>query len=115
MRNVRQYQAASRYASVFKHNVDVCDPSGHALHGYLGRPGGEYRLFEVPFCEYAMRGSPRAHPTLLVCSNTKRSYAATADKSIVSISEGPGVGNAYQRSHFANAQCEATKGRIRRC
>ena len=50
----RQSEAASDSASVFKHEVDVSGHGGHAHRGYLGRPGGEYRLLEVPFCECAM-------------------------------------------------------------
>ena len=63
---------------------------GHTYLGYLGGPGGEYRLLEVQFCEYAMRGSTRAHPTLLVSSHMKTTYAVTVDMHIVGISEGPG-------------------------
>ena len=40
---------------------------------------GEIRLLEVPFCEHAMRGSPRPHLALLVSSNTQWAYAITAD------------------------------------
>ena len=116
MRNASQSEAASNAASVFKHNADVCGHSGHAHRGCLGGgPGGEYRLFEVLFCEYAMRDSQRPQPTLLVSSNTKWAYAATADMSVKSISEGPGVNIVYSRSHFANTQFKAVRDRIRRC
>ena len=47
------------------------------------------------FCEYAMRGSKKAHPTLLVSSNTKWAYAVTVGKSTVCISEGPVVNFVY--------------------
>ena len=75
-------------------------------------PGGKCRLFQVPFCEYAMRGSPGPHPTLLMFTDIKCSHAVMVDTSTVRISEGPGVSNAYSRSHFANTQCESTLGRI---
>jgi len=166
IRNVRQSAAASDAARVHKHEMFICGHGGHVYRRYLGGPRVEYRLLEVPFCEHAMRGSSRPHPTLLVVSNTKwayavtgdmsivgileglgvnivcsraifyenalrgrngphpallvssctkRTYAATADMSIVSISEGPGVNIVYRRSHFANTQCEAVRRSIRRC
>ena len=49
MRNARQSEAASDAARVFKHEVEVCEHAGYAHRGHLGVPGGEYRLFEVPF------------------------------------------------------------------
>ena len=107
MRNARQYEGASRSASFFKQKVYVYGHGGHPHHRYLGGPAGEYRLLEVPFTECAMRGSTRAHPALLVFSNTTWVYVVTADMPIVGISEGPGVNVANWRSHFANAQCEA--------
>ena len=76
---------------------------------------GEYRLSEVPFGEYAIRGSPRPHPALLVLSNTLWMYATPTDMSLVGISEGPGVNIVYRRSHFANTQREAVRGRIPPC
>ena len=112
IRNARQSEAAFRSASVFMHEVDVCGHVGHDYRRYLGGTGGEYRLFEVPFCEYAMRGGPRPHPALLVSSCTKWVYAVMVDTSIVGISEGPGVNIAYWRSQFANTQCKAVRGRI---
>ena len=115
MRNARQSEPASRSASVLKHGVDICGHGGQAHRRYLGGPGSEYRVFEVSFCEYAMRGSPRPHPSLLVSSNMKWTYTVTADMPIVGISEGPGVTVAYSRSHFANAQCEAVRGRTPLC
>jgi len=114
-RNARQSEAASDSASVFKHEVDIYGHGGNAHHRYLGGPGGEYCLFEVPFCEYAMRGSPRPHPALLVSSNMKLTHTVTADKTIVGISEGPGVNIVFSRSHFANTQCEAARSRIPLC
>ena len=77
--------------------------------------GGEHRLVEVPFCECARRGSKRPHLALLLVSNTKWAYAVTVDKLILRISEGPWVKFAYRRSHFANTQCEAVRGRIPVC
>jgi len=166
IRNVRQAEAASNAASGFKHEADVCGHGGHAHRGYLGGPGGEYRLSEVSFCEYAMRGSPGPHPTLLVSPSTKWTYAVTVDiiyranlggpgvniaysrtliceyamrgsprphpalivslrtkwtyaargdMPIVCISEGLRVNIVYWRSHFANTQCEAVQRCIRRC
>ena len=56
----------------------------------LEAPGGEHPLLEVPLCEYAMRVSPRAHPTLLVSPCTKWKYAVMVDVSPVRISEAPG-------------------------
>ena len=112
MRNARQSEAASDSARVFKHEVNIYVHGGHAHRRYLGGPGGEHRLFEVPFCEYAMRGSPRPHPTLLVSLNVKRTYVVTADKSILRSLEAPGVNIVYSRSHFANTQCEAVRGHI---
>jgi len=99
-RNANQSEGASDSASVLKHEVSVCGHGGH--RGYLEGPRGEYRLFEVPFCEYAMRGSPRPHPTLIVPSNTKWAYAFTGDMPVVGFSESPGVNITYWRSHFAN-------------
>ena len=115
MRDARQPGAAPDAASVFKHEVDVCGHDRHAHRGYLGGHWGEHRLFEVKICEHAMRGSPRPNPTQLVSSGTKWTYAVTVDMPIVGISEGPGVNIAYSRSHFANTQCEAVRGRIRLC
>ena len=63
---------------------------------------GEYRLFEVPICEYAMRGSPRPHSALIVFTNTNCSHGVMFDISTVRISEAPGVNIAYWRSHFVN-------------
>ena len=62
--------------------------------------GGEYRLFEVPICEYAMRGSPGPHPTLLVFTNIKCSHAVMVDMSTMRISEGPGVNIVYSRARY---------------
>ena len=146
IRNARQSDPASRPASALKHEVGVCGHGGHIPRRYLGGPGGEYRLSEVPFgeirnarqCEAAsrstsvlkhgvrvyrrshlakcaIRGSPRAHPILLLSSNMKWTYAITVDMPIMGISEGPGVNIAYWRSQFTNAQCEAVIGRIPLC
>jgi len=112
--NVRQPRAASRSASVFMHEVDVCGHSGYIYHANLRGPGGEYRLLEVPFCEYAILGSPGSHPALLVSSCAKWTYAFMVKQSTVRISEAPGVNGAYLRSHFAT-QCEAARGRIPLC
>jgi len=101
MRNAGQSEAASRSASVLKHEVDVCSHGGHVPRRYLGGPRGEYRLSEVPFCECVKRGSPKPHPALLVFSNTKWAYAVKVGMSLVGTSEGPGVNIAYRRSHFA--------------
>ena len=95
--------------------VDVCGHDGHTYRVNLRVPGGEYHLVEVPFCEYAMRGSPRAHPALLVFSNTVWMYATPTDMSLVGTSEGPGVNIVYRRSHLANTQYEAVRGRIPPC
>ena len=111
--NARQSEAASDAARVFKHEMDLYGHGEIAHRRYLGGSGGECSLLEVPFCEYAMQGSPRPHPTLLLSSNTK--WAVTADMSVISISEGPGVNIAYLRSKFANTQCEAVRGRIPLC
>ena len=77
--------AASR---VVVDDNDAAD-CGRVCSGYLGGTGGGHRLFEVKICEYAMRGSKRAYPTLLVSSNTNGIHAVTVVKSIVGISEGP--------------------------
>ena len=53
-------------------------------------PGGEYRLLKVPYCEYAMRGSKRPHPVLIVSSSTKWSYAVLFDISTVRILDAAG-------------------------
>jgi len=63
-------------------------------------PGGKCRLFEVPFCEYAMQGGPGPHPTLLVFTDIKCLHAVMVDMSTMRISEGPGVNIVYSR-----AQC----------
>ena len=115
MRNAGQSEAASRSASILKHEVGVCGHGGHAHRRYLGGPGGECRLLEVPFWECAMRGSPWPHPALLGSLCTKWAYAVMADMPTVGISEGPGVYVVYSRSHFANTQCEAVRGRIQLC
>ena len=107
MRNARQSEAKYHPAHVFMHEVDVCGHGGHALRRYLGVPGGEYRLFVVPLCEYAMRVSPGSHSALLVSSYTKRAYAVMMDISTVRISKPPGVSIAYSRPYFGNTQCEA--------
>ena len=90
MRNARRPTAASDFTRVRKHQAGVYGHGGPKYLAYIGGPGGEYRLLEVLFCEYAMRGSPRPHPALLVFSNTKWTYAVTVDISIVGILEGPG-------------------------
>ena len=97
MRDARQSAAASRSASVLKPEVDVCGHGGHVHRRYLIGPGGECRLFEVKFCEYAMRGSLPPHPALLVSSNTEWTDAATVDICILHILEAPGVNIAYWR------------------
>jgi len=74
IRNARQSEAASDAAGVFKHEVGVCGHGGHVHSRYLRGLRGECRLLDVPFCECAMRGSPRPHPTLLVFSNTNWTY-----------------------------------------
>ena len=71
LRNARRSAAASRSASVLKHEVGACGYGGRIYTSYLGGPGGEYRLLEVKFCEYAMRGSPPPHRVLLVFSDKK--------------------------------------------
>ena len=62
IRNARQSKTAADNASVLKHEVDVCGHGGHTYTSYLGGPGGENRLLEVPFantqCE-AVRGGIR--------------------------------------------------------
>ena len=58
MRNAGQSEAASRSASVLKHEVGVCGQGGHAPRRYLGGPGVEYRLFEVPIFANAQITSP---------------------------------------------------------
>ena len=95
--------AAYHSGRVFMHEVDVCVNGRYALRRYLGGPGGEYRVFEVPFCEHAMRVSPGSHPTLLVSSCTKQAYAVMMDVSTVRVSECPGVNAAYSRFHFAKS------------
>jgi len=110
MRNARQSEAASRSASVFEHEVDVCGHGGNIPRRYLGGPGDEYRLSEVPFGEYAMRGSKRPHPALLMSPSTNWTYAVTVDIFFVGISDGSGMNIVYRRSHLAKTQCEAVKG-----
>ena len=112
IRNARQSAAAPRPARVSKHEVDVCGHCGHTLRRYLGGFGGEYRLLEVPICEYAIRGSKRAHPALLVSSSTKSTYAVMVDISTMQISTAPVVNIAYWTFQFANAQYVAVRGRI---
>jgi hypothetical protein len=98
--NARQSEAASRSARVSKHEVDACGHGGRIYRASLGGHGGSYRLFEGLFCEYAMRGSPRPQPALLVSPSTKWTHAVTAEMPIVGISEGPGVNIAYSRAQF---------------
>ena len=64
---------------------------GRIYRANLGGPGGEYRPLEVPFCEYAMRGSPGPHLALLVSSCTKWTYAVTVEVPFAGISKAPGV------------------------
>ena len=90
MRNTKQSDAASRSARVSKHEVEVCGHGGYIYRANLGGPGGEHRRLEVPIRKYAMRGSPRPHPTLLVSLCTKWMHAVMVDMPIVGISEGPG-------------------------
>jgi len=61
-----------------RYEVDVCGRGGHFCRKYLGGSGGECSLFEVTFCEYAMRGSPRPHPTLLRSPSTIYSFQRRA-------------------------------------
>ena len=56
----------------------------------MGGPRGVLADSRAPFCEYAMRVSPRAHPTLLVSPSTKRAYAVMVDVYTVRISQPPG-------------------------
>ena len=112
IRNARQSGIAPDTARVHKHHVFTCDHGGHIYRANLGGPGGEYRHFEVPFCEHEIRGSKRPYSALLVSSNTKWMYAATVEMAIVGILEGPGMNLVYSRSHFANSQCEAVNGCI---
>ena len=65
-------------------------------------PALRIRLFEVPFCECAMRRSKRPHPAMLLSPNTKWAYAVALDMPVGGISEGLGISIAYSRSHFAN-------------
>ena len=60
MCNARQSAAASRSASVIKHEMDMYDHGGQVDNSYRGGPEGGHRLFEVPFCEYAMEGKSAA-------------------------------------------------------
>ena len=99
---MRQSEGASRFASVFMHEVDICVHGGHVHGRYLRGPGVECRLLEVPFCEYAMQGSETPHPALLVPPSTKRSYAVKVGVSTVRISEAPGVNIVHWRSHFCD-------------
>jgi hypothetical protein len=103
MRNAERLKAASTAAPVHKHEVLRFGHGRHAYLAYLGGSGGEYRLLEVPFCEYVMRGSTPPHPALLVFSSKERTYAITVNISIVRILEAPGVNIPYLRSHFASA------------
>ena len=109
IRNARPFGATTDAARVHEHQVSTCGHGEHIYRANLGGPGGEYRLLEVPICEYAMRGSPRPHPTLLMSSNTKWAYAVTKDMFIAGISECPGVRIVYWRSHFANYAMRASR------
>ena len=54
-------------------------------------PGCEYRLLEVKFCEYVIRGSPPPHPDLLAFTSIKQTYKITVDEATSPILESPGV------------------------
>ena len=68
--NARQSEAASRSASVFKHELVVYGHGGYIYRANLKGPGGEYRLFDALFCEYTMRGSLPLHPARLGSPST---------------------------------------------
>ena len=83
-----------------------------SLVGISEGPGVNIAYRRSHLAKFAMRGSAKPHPALLVFSSTEWMYAVTADKPIVGISEGQGVNIVYSRSHFANTQYEAVRGRI---
>ena len=97
MRNERHPAVASNATRVHKHQLGACGHGGQSHHAYIGGPRGVLADSRAPFCEYAMRGSPRAHPTLLVSPSTKRTYAVMMGVSTMRISEAPGVNIAYWR------------------
>jgi len=107
MRNERHPTAAPDATCVNKHRLGAYGHGGQSHHTYIRGPSGVLADSRAPFCEYAMRGSPRAHPTLFVSPSTNRTYAVMVDVSTVRISEAPGVNIAYWKSRFANTQCEA--------
>ena len=67
-RNATQSEAASRSTEVPRLEVVVCDHGGEIRPLSLGGHWGGYRLFELSFCEYAIRGSKRPHPALFFFS-----------------------------------------------
>ena len=90
MRNERHPTAASDATHVHKHHLDAYGYGGKSHRAYIGGLRGVLADSKAPFFEYAMRGSPRAHPTLLVSPSTKRTYAVMVDVFTVRISEAPG-------------------------
>ena len=89
MRNERHLTDASDATGVHKHQLCAYYHGGQSHRAYTGGPSGVLADLRAPCFEYAMRGSPRAHPTLLVSPSTKRTYAVTVDVSTVRISEAP--------------------------
>ena len=64
MRSTAASTAASNGAYVLNHQAGVYSHGGPSYLAYIGRPGGEYRLLRVPFCESAMQSAPPLDPTL---------------------------------------------------
>jgi len=102
-----QATVASDASRVHIHQLGAYGHSGQSHRAYIGRPRDVLADSRASFFEYAIRGSPRAHPTLLVSPSTKRAYAVMVGVSTVRISEAPGVNIASWSSRFANTQCEA--------
>ena len=100
MLTARQPTAASHSERVATHQTSTTLDGECVKTGYLRGPMGEYRIFEVPCCEYAMRGSPGPHPTLPVFKSIKGSHAVMVDISTMRISEAPWVNMAYSRSQY---------------
>ena len=87
----------------------------HSYLAYLGGPEGAIAFPRDPFCEYAIQDTKSPHPAPLVFSNIKYICEITVDTRNLSIMDAPEVHSLFRGPLFANAQCEADRGRIRCC
>ena len=107
IRNASQPGPASRSASNFKHEVDVCDHGGDAHRRYLGGPGVIIIYSRSQFANTQCK-AVRGRIPLCSCLQARNGRMRSCLIYLPCESRSPrGVNIAYSRSQFANAQCEA--------